>query len=551
MLQKQLYAPIIPNISDWPIAQLSKHRPAFLHQVINTSIQEILATHCEFDGLREMLMRTANMERMRIQKSAWRVDPPDDLAFWDNCMKLLNKQPSSNFTPILRKIVDRYVSEISGRFLITHYQLGQRVVQYALVRWLTPFNWQAIYNPYKTHAQLQQKIHITGAIEQLRELTRIGTVVMLPTHCSHLDSLLMAWVIDQLGLPHFVYGAGLNLFNNKLFAYFMQNLGTYTVDRRKKNLPYLNTLKTYATLALQWGCHSLFYPGGTRSRSGALEKQLKLGLLGATFEAQWRNYQAQGRAARKIFIVPIVLNYHCVLEAPRLIQSHLVAQGLSNISPSTVTATYRLFKLANNFLAGDSSLVVSIGQPMDLLGHTVNALGHSYNARGDYVDTYQAFLTIKKMTAEKRHKYEDHTKALGEAIVAAYYRYNYVLTSHLLAFVIFLLIKRQYPTLSLPHLLHLAPEKLIIPYTSLIDAFSQLRYGVLKLSREAKIQVAPIIKTASLTSIIEQGLHHLGCYYHERPLRQTPTGDIMVQNLAVILYYHNRLQGYALEQYLP
>jgi glycerol-3-phosphate O-acyltransferase len=68
---------------------------------------------------------------------------------------------------------------------------------------------------------------------------------------------------------------------------------------------------------LQWGCHSLFYPGGTRSRSGALEQQLKLGLLGTVFEAQQYNYQAQGRTARKIFVVPVVLSYHCVLEAPR------------------------------------------------------------------------------------------------------------------------------------------------------------------------------------------------------------------------------------------
>ena len=32
----------------------------------------------------------------------------------------------------------------------------------------------------------------------------------------------------------------------------------------------------------------IFYPGGTRSRSGAIEKNLKLGLLGSTIEARKR-----------------------------------------------------------------------------------------------------------------------------------------------------------------------------------------------------------------------------------------------------------------------
>src|SRR3546814_15272144 len=61
-------------------------------------------------------------------------------------------------------------------------------------------------------------------------------------------TLFRSWVIHSLGLPAFIYGAGLNLFNRKIFAYFMNSLGAYKVDRRKKNLPYLETLKTYSTL---------------------------------------------------------------------------------------------------------------------------------------------------------------------------------------------------------------------------------------------------------------------------------------------------------------
>ena len=42
-----------------------------------------------------------------------------------------------------------------------------------------------------------------------------------------------------------MYGAGLVLYNMNLFSYFLNSLGAYKVDRRKKHLLYLETLKTY------------------------------------------------------------------------------------------------------------------------------------------------------------------------------------------------------------------------------------------------------------------------------------------------------------------
>ena len=38
---------------------------------------------------------------------------------------------------------------------------------------------------------------------------------------------------------------------------------------------YLETLKMYSNLAIQRGAHSLFFPGGTRSRSGQIEIAVK------------------------------------------------------------------------------------------------------------------------------------------------------------------------------------------------------------------------------------------------------------------------------------
>jgi glycerol-3-phosphate O-acyltransferase len=545
MRQKQPYAPIIPQAKDWPVVQLNKQRQAFLRAVIDASVQSLLNTHQEAGALRCMLCKTAEMELMRIQKKSWKVDPPDEVDFWESLTTVLAEQHDAALPEILQKIVRRYVNEIAGRFRISHYWLGQRAVTYTLAQLLNPISLRGVRSPWRMRARLREKIHITGAITQLRGLARIGTIVMVPTHFSHLDSLVMAWVIHTLGLPHFIYGAGLNLFNSKFFAYFLENLGTYKIDRRKKNLPYLITLKAYSSLALQWGCHSLFYPGGTRSRSGALEQQLKLGLLGTAFEAQQHNYQAQGRAARKIFVVPVVLSYHCVLEAPRLIKSYLAAQGLGSIE---ATSSYRLLRVANNVLTKDSSIFVSVGQAMDFLGNTVDEAGNSYDARGAYVDTYQQFLDAGADMATSKH--ENYTKSLGQSIVKAYYKANCVLASHLIAFAAFELIKQQHARLSCQALLQLSPEKLVIPYATLEHTVARLREAILKLYQAGEVQIEPALQTENLAMMVQQGLHHLGLYHSRKPLLQNQAGDITTQDLSVLLYYHNRLQGYALEKHI-
>ena len=531
---------------------------AFVQAVIDESLQACLMTHQEAGALHTMLRKTSEMELIRIQKKPWKVDAPDDATFWRQVATsladpiVLEDQHHVALSAILRKIIERYVYEIIGRFRISHYQFCQRAITYTLTKLLLPISLlQGLRSPWKMRARLQEKIHILGAIPQLRELARIGTLVMVPTHCSHLDSLFIAWVMHTLGLPHFIYGAGLNLFNNKFLAYFMNNVGTYKVDRRKKNAPYLNTLKTYSRLALQWGCHSLFYPGGTRSRSGALEQQLKLGLLGTALEAQRHNYQTQGRTARKIFVVPVVLSYHCVLEAPHLIKSHLAAQGLRSAQAPPL---HKLLQVANNLLTKDSSMFVSLGKAIDLLGNAVDEEGNSYDAQGAYVDTYQQFLVGDIGTASGE-QHERHTQMLGKAIIRTYYQVNCVLTSHVAAFAAFERIKQQHAALSFQDFLQLPPEKIVIPYAMFVHTFGQLRDAILSLYQAGEIQMEPALQVAisqeeTLANIAQQGLYNLGLYHSSKPLLQNQAGDITTQNLSTLLYYRNRLQGYSLEKYV-
>jgi len=543
--------PILPHAEDWPLVQHCAQQGAFAQSVLDASVKALQADAPTPEATQTLLRKTAEMELSRVQHHPWPVDLPDEKPFWESVLADCQTLEAADLSEKRSQIVQRYTQEIAGGFRIAHYRWGQWAVGHALARLLLPSPLYSLCRFGQRPPRLADHIRLVGAVEPLRQLAQIGTVIIVPTHFSHIDSALLAWVTHHLGLPHFTYGAGLNLFNHQPLAYFLNRLGTYKIDRRKKNAIYLTTLKTYVRLLLQQGCHSVFYPGGTRSRSGALEQQLKLGLLGTALEAQRDSYQAQGRAARKLFVVPVAFSYHFVLEAPGLISHYLTAQ--QNISvPRTKkvrSSLYPYLQFLYQSWTQTSSCYVSIGQAMDLLGHTVDEAGHSYDAHGTYVDTYTQYLQQDAhLTAAQQH--EARTRALGHAIVAAYYKINCILTSHLVAFVAFELIQQQCAECSLQALLALPAETIVLPYADLARAFTCVHAVVLQRHRAGQVQIEEVLQAESISPMIQHGLANLGLYHAQRPLQQNCAGDITTQDLSTLFYYHNRLQGYDLEQYL-
>ncbi|MCK6576423.1 1-acyl-sn-glycerol-3-phosphate acyltransferase, partial [Myxococcota bacterium] len=160
----------------------------------------------------------------------------------------------------------------------------------------------------------------------LRALAREHTLIFAPTHVSNLDSPLIGYALDRLGLPPAIYGAGLNLFSSPVMGFFMSRLGAYTVDRRKQHRLYKDVLKDYSIDSLGRRCHSLFFPGGTRCRSGRVEDRVKKGLLGTGIIA-WQEGLLQGRPHPEVLVVPVTLSFSLVLEAETLIEDSLEEEG--------------------------------------------------------------------------------------------------------------------------------------------------------------------------------------------------------------------------------
>jgi len=550
------YEPIHSGHREWPVFQLAKIRKQFIKEVAQEAIERIRKNKPTTSSLIEELETTLYREKLRIKRYPWKVDPPDESAFWESVKQRLlsisgnsEKEARIQVGKLLEDIVLRYTNEISGNFKASSYRIARTIATFGFARLLNASRIKKFGAIFRKDLTLRDKINIVGQTEQIRNLAKKGTVVMVPTHFSNLDSVLIGWVINELGLPPFIYGAGLNLFNIGIFAYFMNSLGAYKVDRRKKNLVYLETLKAYSSLAIKKGAHSLFFPGGTRSRSGRIEKSLKLGLLGTAMEAQREIYQQDPSPdARKIFLVPVVINYHFVLEAPLLINDYLRLEGQERyyVENDNLSNSYNIIKFMIKFFTKGSDISVSIGRAMDILGNYVDENGNSIDKSGKTIDTMEYFVYNGKVT-ENTQREEEYTRMAAKAIVKEYHIANRVFASHLVAFVTFEMIKKMYPQFDLFNLLRIPEDEIELAYADFRENVENIRTRIFELNQNGLVGVASHLN-GNIDDVIKHGIENVGLYHTLRPVKMNKKGNVITQDMARLYYYHNRLDGYELEK---
>jgi len=550
------YSEVVPSMEKWPIVQLSKNRRAFVEHVSNESFKNILNNN-KGKSLREDLEMTVYREKLRVKGNPWKVDPEDDKTYWKKVQQKISEfqsLPPENSKiseeKLLKEIVSRYSEEITGNFKKNSYRFAKRFITFGFARLLNAARVKGIMALFSRQLDLQDKINLVGYPEHIRKLAEQGTVVMVPTHFSNLDSILIGWVIQFLGLPPFIYGAGLNLFNIKIIAYFINSLGAYKVDRRKKNPVYLETLRTYSTEALRKGCHSLFFPGGTRSRSGKIEKALKLGLLSTTIEAQRINYQEERENSPKIFIVPVVINYHFTLEAPVLINDYLKVKGQERyyVENDEFSSSYKIATFLLKFFTKGSNISVTLGKGMDVLGNYVDDNGNSLDHHGKIINPVDYFITDGKVTVDKQRE-QEYVRILGKRIIEEFHIHNEVFASHLVAYTAFRILMKKNPKLDLYSLLRLPDEDLLFDYEEFKEVFKKLRKRLYKLNSKGKVGIAENLQRKA-DEAIRHGIKNVGMYHAKRPIVISKSKEIRILDMNTLYYYHNRLEGYALENYL-
>jgi glycerol-3-phosphate O-acyltransferase len=349
-----------------------------------------------------------------------------------------------------------------------------------------------------------------------------------------------------MGLPAFNYGAGLNLYDLELVAYFINRLGAYKVDRRKKNPIYLDTLKTMSLEGIQSGVNTLFFPGGTRSRSGELEKSLKLGLLGTVVEAQ--RARLQQKEKKKIFVVPLIISYHFVLESKFLIEQHLKRTGQEQYLGSKDAAkSYKnILKFLWDLFAQGSEIYLTLGDPIDVVGNRVDESGASFDKKNREVNIEEYFTFDGNLNKSKQRE-GVYTKLLADKIVESYHDHNTVLSSHIVAFTLFEMISKNYPNDNVYSLVNKDPDAELVDYDKFVKRIEATQQVLVKMNSNMKINITNVIK-GDPHELITTGISNMGVYHTRKPVIKTDEGQIVSEDLKLLYYYRNRLDHYDLTQ---
>ena len=180
------------------------------------------------------------------------------------------------------------MDEIAGDYRDVTVRFGERILG-----WL----WNRLYNG----------IEVSKA-ERLRNLAQEGhEIIYVPCHRSHMDYLLLTYVIFQQGLVTPRIAAGINL-NFWPAGPIFRKAGAFFIRRSfKGNRLYSTIFREYLGLLFERGYSVKYYSEGGRSRTGRLLSP-KTGMLAMTIQSLLRGID------RPLTLVPVYLGYEHVME---------------------------------------------------------------------------------------------------------------------------------------------------------------------------------------------------------------------------------------------
>jgi glycerol-3-phosphate O-acyltransferase len=138
------------------------------------------------------------------------------------------------------------------------------------------------------------------------------SLVFLPSHKSHIDYLVVSYVLYRMGiaLPHIAAGDNLNM---PVLGTLLKSNGAFFIRREwGGDKLYISIMKSYIDIMLSEGYNLEAFVEGTRSRTGKL-LQPKFGFIKLILESMYANPN------RDCIIVPVNIGYDKVIETPSYI----------------------------------------------------------------------------------------------------------------------------------------------------------------------------------------------------------------------------------------
>ncbi|MDH5711310.1 MAG: 1-acyl-sn-glycerol-3-phosphate acyltransferase, partial [Gammaproteobacteria bacterium] len=175
--------------------------------------------------------------------------------------------------------------------------------------------------------------------DRLAELSRSHELVYLPCHRSHIDYLLLSYLIHREGLAIPYIAAGKNL-NMPIIGSILRGCGAFFIRRSfRGNELYSAVLFEYLAELLATGMPIEYFIEGGRSRTGRLLKPMP-GLLSMTVRAYLRDRQ------KPIVFIPVYIGYEKLMESKAY---YAELSGKEKKSETLFNTISSIFKIRGNF----------------------------------------------------------------------------------------------------------------------------------------------------------------------------------------------------------
>lgn len=261
--------------------------PVSLRQLVDEGLSE--------DMTRRKLSRVLRVHFRRQREAA--IGP--DLSHRRNLVSSILAAPAVQQAinqEVTEKNIDRekatktalkYVDEIAADYNYSFIRIFE-----IILTWL----WTRLYDGIDVHH-----------FEDVHKHAQDYEIVYVPSHRSHIDYLLLSYVIFRSGLmpPHIAAGANLNM---PIVGPFLRRSGAFFLRRSfKGNYLYAAVFDEYLHLMTTKGYSIEYFVEGGRSRTGRL-LSARTGMLSMTLRSYLRDHK------RPIAFIPAYIGYEKLLE---------------------------------------------------------------------------------------------------------------------------------------------------------------------------------------------------------------------------------------------
>ncbi|MBW1829559.1 MAG: 1-acyl-sn-glycerol-3-phosphate acyltransferase, partial [Deltaproteobacteria bacterium] len=251
-------------------------------------------------------------------------------------IQAIEKTAVRNNRPLkdIRKLADRDFDEIAADYNSTYVQFFQRALS-----WL----WKQIYEGIDVDME---------GLSVVRECARTGSLIYVPSHKSHIDYLVLNYILleHHMHIPRVAAGQNLTFWP---MGHIFRKSGAFFIRRSFKGAGlYSKIFSRYIKQLLEEGHPLEFFIEGGRSRSGKLILP-KTGFLSILLQAYEEGY------SNDLLFVPASISYDRILEE----KSYLKELG----GEKKESESFKQVLTARHFLKRKhGKIYINFGQPISL-----------------------------------------------------------------------------------------------------------------------------------------------------------------------------------------